>query len=376
MPHGVEVVEAELVEDRLPSPHQPGQPLVDRHTILLPGQEIPTKDDLPVYTERDLYVSPTTADRLKNRSRPTNTNKNYASQRKLFSEWCDQNGRVPQPCTTATYVEYVVHLVEAGKSPNTVNVAMSAIRTWMPDDKKPGTSEARGVLNEYRKEWNKRNRVKKAPPITGPMLEAMVNTCDLRHPAGLRDRCMLLIGRAALNRRIELADLNIDDVEVEDDGVAEWVSHSKTDQAAIGEETWIPGDPSNSLYDPVTATRDWLNCLHGLGVSAGPLLRALTVAGTLQNRVRATVRGDHVTGDAVNDWVRGRAYKAGLPNWQEITAHGLRRGGAQAIADAKGDPTKQGRWKPGSATVKREYLDRAQSRAENPWLAVREKGQR
>lgn len=47
--------------------------------------------------------------------------------------------------------------------------------------------------------------------------------------------------------------------------------------------------------------------------------------------------------------------------------------GAQAIAEAAGDPTRQGRWKPGSAVVKREYLDRAQSRAENPWLRVQAK---
>ncbi|MFE5023086.1 hypothetical protein ACFRAO_07055 [Streptomyces sp. NPDC056656] len=86
----------------------------------------------------------------------------------------------------------------------------------------------------------------------------------------------------------------------------------------------------------------------------------------------ATDRGDNVSGDGINDWVRGRAYKAVLSNWQAmaITAHGLRRGGAQEIADAGGDPTKQGRWKEGSAVVKREYLDRAQSRAENPWLKV------
>ncbi|MBQ1163913.1 integrase, partial [Streptomyces sp. A73] len=56
--------------------------------------------------------------------------------------------------------------------------------------------------------------------------------------------------------------------------------------------------------------------------------------------------------------------------WEKITAHGLRRGGAQAIADAGGDPTAQGRWKAGSAVVKREYHDRAQSRAENPWLKL------
>ncbi|MFL9652101.1 hypothetical protein ACJ7VE_00075 [Streptomyces sp. PB17] len=80
--------------------------------------------------------------------------------------------------------------------------------------------------------------------------------------------------------------------------------------------------------------------MHRLGVDSGPVLRALTVAGTLQSRVTAQVRGDFVTGDAVNDWIRGMAYAADLPNWQDITAHGLRRGGAQEIADAGGDPTK------------------------------------
>ncbi|WP_331748951.1 hypothetical protein OG520_42705 (plasmid) [Streptomyces sp. NBC_00984] len=49
--------------------------------------------------------------------------------------------------------------------------------------------------------------MKKAPPITAGMGRAMVDTCDRRHPIGLRDRFVLLVGRKALNRRIELADL-------------------------------------------------------------------------------------------------------------------------------------------------------------------------
>ncbi|MEU9234431.1 hypothetical protein [Streptomyces subrutilus] len=107
-----------------------------------------------------------------------------------------------------------------------------------------------------------------------------------------------------------------------------------------------------------------------MGVHEGPLMRALTSKGRLQNRAATTARGDYVTGDALNDWVRHRAYLAGLPGWHLVTSHGLRRGGAQEIADAGGDPTQQGRWKSGSATVKCEYLDRAQSRAQNPWRQV------
>ncbi|WP_333745711.1 integrase [Streptomyces sp. IBSBF 2950] len=373
----VEVVDAEIVDDdRLPAvlaPSAPAKPPVDQHTILYPGQALPTEDSGPHYSRRDYEVSPETARRLEEESAPDNTDRNYRNQRRLFAEWCVAMGRVARPCTTATYVEYCAHLIAREMAPNTISTYLSAVRTWMPDDKKPGTSQARGLLREYRKNWSKRNRVKKAPAITSAMARKMVDTCDLRHPIGLRDRFVILVGRKALNRRSELAHLTFDDLTVEDGGVAEWVAFSKTDQDAQGEDTWVPADADDPRYDPVEATRDWLNCLHRLGVDSGPVLRALTVAGTLQNRTTATVRGDFVTGDAVNDWIRGRAYRADLQDWHKITAHGLRRGGAQEIADAGGDPTKQGRWQPGSATVKKEYLDRAQSRAENPWHQVAQK---
>ncbi|MFE3559545.1 integrase [Streptomyces sp. NPDC059193] len=372
----VEVVEAEIVEDELlpatlqragqPAP----RPLVDRHTILYPGEEVPTDADAPAYTRTDFEVSAATADRLRDKAAPANTNRNYSSQRKNFAEWCEAMGRVARPCTTATYVEWVAGLIAREMAPNTIRTYMSGVRTWMPEDRRPGTAEARGMLAEYRKDWGRRNRVRKAPAITDAMLRAMVDTCDLRTPAGLRDRCALLVGRGALNRRIELADLDIGDVEVEDAGVDLWIAYSKTDQEGKGESTFVPADPADPRYDPVAAVRGWLDCLHRMRVYDGPLMRALTSRGRLQNRAAATVRGDYVTGDALNDWVRHRAYLAGLPAWHLVTSHGLRRGGAQEIADAGGDPTQQGRWKPGSATVKREYLDRAQSRSQNPWHQV------
>jgi integrase len=197
----------------------------------------------------------------------------------------------------------------------------------------------------------------------------MVATCDPGHPIGIRDRAVLLLGRGALNRRSELADLTIGNVTVEPDGVALYFTSSKTDQEAKGEETFIPawGDPA---IDPVHATRAWLDTLHKLGVRDGAFLRALTREGRLQSRITATERGEHVTGDAINEWVRGRAKLANVKGWEKVTAHGLRRGGAQAIADAGGDPTSQGRWQEGSAVVKREYLDRATNRRDNPWLKL------
>ncbi|MFB7919095.1 hypothetical protein [Streptomyces sp. NPDC056061] len=59
---------------------------------------------------------------------------------------------------------------------------------------------------------------------------------------------MLLLGRGALNRRIELADLSI-----ADDFVTLHIRSSMTNQDATSEHTDIPDDP---LLDPAAAVRD------------------------------------------------------------------------------------------------------------------------
>ncbi|MEW2301954.1 integrase [Streptomyces sp. NPDC006655] len=375
-----EVVDAELVEDdRLPAAlTDPGivlggalaRPVLTQHTVLRPG-ELPTTER-PQYTAADFYVSQETAEAMDERSRPKNTDRNRKSQCRMFEDWCAEMGRVAVPCTTATYIEYIASLIAQDRyAPNSLRTHKSAVRAMQPEDAKPGTSVVNGLINEYAVDWGKRNRVRKAPAISDANFRAMVASCDQRHPIGIRDRCVLLLGRGALNRRIELADLLLSDVEVDDDFVSEGVRFSKTDQEGEGETTDIPAEPDDILMCPVDATRAWFGMLHRLGVRDGAFFRALTVAGTLQNRSRSK-RGDHVSGDAVNDWIRGRAFAAGLPNWSKVTAHSLRRTGAQRIAAAGGDPTKQGRWKAGSVVVKREYLDRAQSRKENPWLLVQE----
>ncbi|MEU6882178.1 hypothetical protein [Streptomyces sp. NPDC046712] len=161
----------------------------------------------------------------------------------------------------------------------------------------------------------------------------------------------LSFGPRRADRRIELADLAVPEVLVDDDFVTLLIAYSKRDQAGVGAHTDIPAEPDDRLMCPVRAARDWLK-----------------VPGRSDRAGRHQGRDQRLG--------TGRAHKAGMENWQRITGHGLRRGGAQAIADAGGDPTDQDRWKPGSAVVKREYLDRARSRAENPWLKVQEKRRR
>jgi site-specific recombinase XerD len=367
-----EVVDAEIVDDEhLPAIPQPApRPLVDRHTLLRPNAPIPTTADLPVYTEADFRISQETADLLDS-APPENTSRTYASARGQFETWCRIEGRVPLPCTTATFVEYVGHLIRQDKSPSTIQVAMSAIRSAHPDGQQPGMKEARAALQKHSRTWAQRRTPKKAPAIRSEALTALVATCSTGQPKDLRDAALLTLGWGMLSRRSELANLLIEHLAIEDDGVTVRVAYSKTDQAAKGADTFVPAAPDEPDVCPVVRVRAWLEELRAHGHTSGPLFRAITRGGTIPHRTGA--RGDFMTADAVGAIVKTRAILAGLPDPTRVTAHGLRRGPAQEIAEAGADPTAQGRWKPGSLTVRRHYVEPAQGKTNNPLHAVRRK---
>ncbi|MFD9042593.1 site-specific integrase [Streptomyces bottropensis] len=378
----VEVVDAELVDEEterpLPVPVQTPMPraLVDRHTLLRPGAPVPTAADAPAYTEADFRISQETAD-LIDEAPPANTSRTYGSALGQFEAWCAERGRVPMPCTTATFVEYVGHLVQRDMAPSSIQVHMSAIRSAHPDGQQPGTKEARQILRKRAREWARSRTPRKAPPIRTPALAAMVATCtapsERERPKAARDAALLTLGWGMLARRSELANLLIEQLLVEDDGVTVLVAFSKTDQAARGEQTFVPADPDEPAVCPVIRMRAWLDELHRNGITSGPLFRQITRGGSI--RPRSGPRGDFLSPDAVGDIVKGRARLAGVtaPDGRAATAHGVRRGPAQEISEAGGDPTAQGRWKPGSPTVRKHYIEPAQGKANNPLHAARAK---
>ncbi|MFG3669881.1 site-specific integrase [[Kitasatospora] papulosa] len=207
----------------------------------------------------------------------------------------------------------------------------------MPEDQKPSAKQARGMLNEYKKTWAKRTTVPKAPPITEELLRAMVATCDLQGAA--TGACSSLAGGpSTAGSRSPICPSPTSRSTTTSSPLDS--RSSKTDQETKGEHTDIPAD-DDPLLDPVAAGRNRLTALHHLGIREGALFRALTSRGTLQNRAVAKERGDYVTGDAVNDWVRSCAHKAGARNCQQITAHRLRR--AEHRPSRKQPGTRRGR---------------------------------
>jgi site-specific recombinase XerD len=320
-----EVVDAELVDDdHLPARVEPSpaaRPLVDRHTVLAPGELLALAGDGPTYTEADFYISQDTADRAaRAKSENTRRNRDYTVER--FQTWCQQQGRVAQPCTTATYTEYGAHLIRQGLKATSISAYMSHIRMWQPVGQRPDATRFRDQLATYRREQPRTNRKKQSEPIRLPDLMAMLATCD-RSPAGLRDAALLACGYGTLARRIELADLLIEDLTISDKRIVVDFIIDKTHQDGDLPPTPIPDRPD---IKPVQRLRDWLATLAKLGATTGPVFRALTSGGTLQTRTLATERGDHMTGDAINAIVKKRAIAAGLENAAKMTAHGLRAG--------------------------------------------------
>ncbi|MFI6290055.1 integrase [Nonomuraea sp. NPDC050790] len=296
-----------------------------------------------VYTDADYAISDSTRLRLADSS-PANTRRAYTRQWTQFTEWCAQPGaiRIPLPATPQTYADYVSHLADTGYAPSTIEQAMGAIRSCHTAAGYEGRPESRAallVLRQYKRQRaeNGQNQQKEAPPVTVPILQAMVDSCPQDTLIGIRDRLVLVLGLALMGRRSELVALNRPDVTVVPDGLEVALRTSKTDKDSLGTIIAIPRG-SHPLTDPVSALLAWTDAIDAAGHHDGRLLRRLYVHDTI---------GTKLGGDSINEIVRAAAIRADVPRADEYTAHSLRAGGA-TIAYAAGVPisiiAKHGRW--------------------------------
>jgi integrase len=370
----MEVVDAELVDDADLPAVRPAEPaarfMLDKHTVLAPGQLPPTEADRPAYSEADFYVSQRTVERHQ-AAIPKNTATNRASAERVFRAWCAAAGRVAVPCTTATYTEYGTHLMEQGHKASTIRTYMAHVLAIQPKGDRPDASLFRDNLKGYRRDSPRANRTSRAFPLRLPNVVAMAAACDETTAIGKRDAALLVLGYRFLARRIEVADLLIEDLTIGDRTITIYLPKDKTHQDE--EQTKVLHDHPDLRLVP--RIRAWLDHLRGLGATSGPLFRALTKTGALASRHHATDRGDHLQGRAVNEVVKQRFAQAGLDSGgQPVTAHGLRAGAATDLAEngIRGrDLNAEGRWKDNSRIPETVYVRPARDRSFDPFAKIR-----
>lgn len=330
------------------------------------GDLVPLNDNRPVRAAD--AVNDRTAERI-TAAVPENTTRSYRRAWQQFEQWCTDNDRQPVPTSAATLADYVTHLADADRSPNTIKHDMGVISAQnqtagYPPLGKDTTKAANLVLRGHRNDRAEQGkRVKQAPPITRERLAMLSAACDRATLAGRRDRLLLVVGFAMAGRRSELAALRMSDVRLDgENGLEILIRKSKTDKDAEGAEINLPPG-AHVDTDPVGLFHDWLTALteHGQDTTTGALFRAVTKHDTLY-------RYGSITPAAVNGIVRRAARRAGLPGWERYSAHSLRAGFAtQAAMDGIPMPlwARHGRWDEKSP-VPHGYVRAADRRNDNP----------
>lgn len=152
---------------------------------------------------------------------------------------------------------------------------------------------------------------KSARPITRPLLDQLLATCDASM-RGLRDRAILSLGFASGGRRrSEITALRIEDIGTEDfqkQGVL-WLRLLETKTTAKG--------TAPKLVLKGRAARAVMGWILATGAEEGPLFRPISRAG------RALPRG--LAPDAIRTILSHRLALAGLPG-NHASPHGLRSG--------------------------------------------------
>jgi len=303
-----------------------------------------------------LQAAVETADVLTRSARATSTNRYYASDWRLFQQWCaefDGHGAVALPAEPEVLTAYIGHLYNAGRAYPTVVRKVAAIRAYHLEHLAQvdaahrarkravencatgcGTiavGEApimavptdhplvRDALAGYRRRIAAAqiDDTIPAPPPSKPkaallnsMVAAIVSHCPANR-TGIRDRALLLIGFAGALRRSELVAIRVEHLVWTPEGVTITIPKSKTDQEGQGQAVAIP----NGLQlRPVDALKEWL---QASGIDEGPVFRCLRRGGHLAPEA--------LDADSVARLVKDYARRTGLDP-SHFSAHSLRSG--------------------------------------------------
>lgn len=198
-----EVLDAELVDDRLPAIPEDRTP-----AVLLPDED------------PDAWLSDQAREDVE-AGIPEETTKAYQGDMDRFAEWCATVRRRPIPAAPQTVTEYMSYLKRTPRprtgrpyGPKTMDRIIASIRSshraagYQP----PDTMGARKVVVGYRQDLAARKdpaaKSRKATPADRTVLRLALAELDRTTLAGKRDAALMLLGHALASRGSELVPLD------------------------------------------------------------------------------------------------------------------------------------------------------------------------
>lgn len=343
-----EVVDAELVDDRLPA-------LPEDH---IPATPPPDPDAwLPPEAQEDVAAGISDS-----------TRKAYEGHYKEFAAWCHTVGRRPLPAAPDSVTHYLSHLTRTAREktgkpygPATLDSIIAAIRTVHRDRKVPvpETKGARQVVTGYRERLSKAKdaaaRPNRALPAKRDVLRRAVRALDRTTLVGKRDAALMLLGHACATRGGELIPLDIESLAPDEEGRG-FTVHVYRKKLKTWQDVGVFYDEDEELC-AVRATYTLIDALAQEGHTAGPLFLRMDRWGYLAPAMQRDGKpiGDpdgRMTAEAASDIVQRAMARAQLPGrWR---SHSLRRGFVNSAREAGADIVDIGRhggWADGSKAL-------------------------
>jgi len=201
------------------------------------------------------------------------TRKAYATDYRLFCQWCEARALAPMPASVETVAAYLAHEADNGCRPSTIGRRCAAIgyAHKLAGNESPTAAESvKATLRGIRRSLG--TAPARKAPATADLILAMVSGAGTG-PKGLRDRALALLGFAGAFRRSELVALDVSDLQETEAGLIVTVRRSKTDQEGRGRTVAIV---RGSIACPVQAVRNWLDAAR---IDSGPLFRPVAKGG-------------------------------------------------------------------------------------------------
>jgi site-specific recombinase XerD len=246
-----------------------------------------------------------------------NTKEAYVKDFRSFDVFCKEHDLTALPSNPETVMIWITHCAKIGKRTTTISRALTSISQVhkAANFENPINDIVRKTMSGITRSDTRAKR--KATPINKKTLIRLIENirCDI---IGIRNRALLLIGWAGAFRRSELVNLNLEDIDLVDDGVIINISCSKTDQAGEGYKIGIPFATDEKLC-PVSALVRWLEMSE---IKKGAIFRQLGPGA--RNRLWERC-GGRLTSKSVSRIIKRLAAESGYYS-ETYSGHSLRAG--------------------------------------------------